>query len=60
MLELGPVDGCITGLELGKDDGIKDGLLDELGVWLGRVVGSFDNDGFSLGYFNQQKGESKI
>ena len=31
MLELGPVDGCITGLELGKDDGIGDGCPDKLG-----------------------------
>ena len=32
MLELGPVDGRSTGLELGKEEGIIDGWLDELGV----------------------------
>ena len=32
ILELGPVDGGITGLELGKEEGLFDGLLDELGV----------------------------
>jgi len=40
-------------LLVGLLEGWLDGWLDELGVWLGRVVGSFDNDGFSLGYSNQ-------
>ena len=54
MLMLGWIDGCFTGIELSKEEGIKDGWLDELGVWLGRVVGSFDDDGVTLGYSNQQ------
>ena len=38
ILELGPVNGCITGLELGKEEGIFDGLLDVEGLSLGYMI----------------------
>jgi len=38
MLELGPVDRCITGLELGKEEGLFDGLLDVEGLSLGYMI----------------------
>jgi len=39
MLELGPVDRCITGLELGKEEeGIFDSLLDVEGLSLGYMI----------------------
>ena len=38
MLTLGWTDGCITGLELGKDEGWLDGLLDVEGLSLGYMI----------------------
>ena len=56
MLELGPVDGCITGLELDKEEGdwegIELGFIVSVGVWEGWNDGSALVDGCTEGWLD--------